>query len=136
MKRYYLLSMVLFLEILALAQGKGQIDSTLLPVSGPHYQPEYDLDSPVDANSWLNEKRGLNVGFGSEEKLYFRTEVPEIKAESWHTTGWKGERVNTQVVVWSVDTLRQVRFKVSDLKKNNGSIIGKENIKLSKVCYV
>ncbi len=105
-------------------------------LSGPHYQPEYDLDRPVDANSWLNEKSGLHVAFGSEEKLYFRTEVPGIKAESWEATGWKGERLNTQVIVWSVDTLQQVRFRVSDLKNKNGRIIGKENIKLNKICYV
>ena len=136
MKKLCVLSTILFLEILAFAQGKGQIDSTLLPSTGPHYQPEYDLDRPVDANSWLNEKPGLHAGFGSEEKLYFRTEVPGIKAESWQATGWKGERLNTQVIVWSVDTLQQVRFRVSDLKNKNGSIIGKENIKLNKVCYV
>ena len=136
MKRYCLLSIILFLEILAIAQGKGQIDSTLLPATGPHYQSEYDIDRPVDANSWLNEKPGLHVGFGSEDKLYFRTEVPGIKAASWQATGWKGERLNTQVIVWSVDTLQQVRFRVSDLKNKNGSIISKENIKLNKVCYV
>jgi hypothetical protein len=58
MKRLCVLSTILFLEILVFAQGKGQIDSTLLPATGPHYQPEYDFDRPVDANSWLNEKTG------------------------------------------------------------------------------
>ena len=37
MKRYCLLSIILFLEILAFAQGKGQIDSMFLPATGPHY---------------------------------------------------------------------------------------------------
>lgn len=137
MKRFGLLSIILFLEILVLAQGKGQVDSTLVPLTGPHYQPEYDFDRPVDANSWLNEKQGLNVGFGSGEKLYFRTEVPEIKAgNSWQATGWRGERLNTQIIVWSIDTLQQVRFRVNDLKNKNGKVIGRENIRLNKVCYV
>ena len=137
MKRFCLLSIILFLEILVIAQGKGQVDSSLLPLTGPHYQPEYDFDRPIDENSWLNEKRGLNVGFGSGEKLYFRTEVPEIKAgNSWQATGWKGERLNTQIVVWSIDTLQQVRFRIHDLKNKNGKAIGKENIRLNKVCYV
>ena len=38
----------------------------------------------------------------------------------WEATGWKGERLNTQVIVWSPDTLQQVRFRVSDLKNKNG----------------
>ena len=137
MKRYCLLSIILFLTILTIAQGKGQIDSTFLPATGPHYQPEYDFDRPADANSWLKERSGLNVAFGSEEKLYFRTEVPGLKADnSWQATGWKGERLNTQIVVWSADTLQQVRFNVSDLKDKNGRLISKANIKLNKVCYV
>ncbi len=32
MKKYFLLLTILFLQLLAFAQGKGQIDSTLLPV--------------------------------------------------------------------------------------------------------
>lgn len=137
MKRYCVLSFVLVLEILGLAQSKGQIDSTLIPLAGPHYQPEYDFDRPVDENSWLTEKPGLHAAFGSGEKLYFRTEVPLLKGEnSWNATGWKGERLNTQIVIWSPDTLQQVRFRISDLKNKNGRTIGKENIKLNKVCYV
>ena len=137
MKRFCVLSISLLLEILLFAQGKGQVDSTLIPLSGPHYQPEYDFDRPTDANSWLNEKKGLNVAFGSGEELYFRVEVPGLKTgNSWQATGWKGERLNTQIIVWSVDTLQQVRFRINDLKNKNGKTISKENIKLSKVCYV
>ena len=137
MKRFCVLSISLFLGILLFAQDKGQVDSTLIPLTGPHYQPEYDFDRPTDANSWLNEKQGLNAAFGSGEKLYFRTEVPGLKTgSSWQVTGWKGERLNTQIVVWSADTLQQVRFRINDLKQKNGKIISKENIKLSKVCYV
>src|SRR5678816_1781369 len=137
MKKLCLLSSSLFLGILVFPQSKGEIDSSFLPISGPHYHPEYDFDKPVDENSWLNERSGMHVGFGSGEKLYFRTEVPEIKTESsWQATGWKGERLNTQIVVWSPDTLQQVRFRISDLKNRNGSVIGKQNIKLNKVCYV
>jgi len=138
MKRYSLLSIILFSTVLVSAQSPGQIDSTLLPEIGrPHYQPEYDFDRTVDANSWSNEKPGLHVAFGSGEKLYFRTEVPGINGENaWHATGWKGERLNTQIIVWSPDTLQQVRFRLSDLKNKNGSAINKDNIRLNKVCYV
>src|SRR6476469_9934465 len=93
---------------------KVQVDSMNLPAIGSsHYQPEYDIDIPVDAAAWTKEKQGMHVAFGSEDELYFRTEVPQIKNESasWEATGWKGERLNAQIVVWSPDTLEQVRFK-------------------------
>jgi hypothetical protein len=127
-----------FISLAFTQSHKGEVDSMLLPVSGPHYQPEYTFDVTVDANAWTREKSGLHVAFGSEDKLYFRTEVPGIKDEaaSWESTGWKGERLNTQIVVWSPDTLQQVRFKVNDLKNEKGKVLSKENIQINMVCYV
>jgi hypothetical protein len=138
MKKICLFACIFILQLFAVAQNKGQIDSTLLPEAGPHYQPEYTFDVTVDTNIWLKEKPGLHVAFGSEDKLYFRTEVPGIEKEqaSWKTIGWKGERLNAQIIVWSPDTLQQVRFTISDLKNKNGRSISKENIKLNKVCYL
>jgi hypothetical protein len=118
---------------------KGQIDSSLLPKTGPsHYQAEYTFDTPVDAAAWTKEKPGLHVAFGSEDELYFRTEVPQIKNETtlWETTGWKGERVNTQILVWSPDTLQQVRFKISNLKNEDGKVLDKDNVQINMVRYV
>lgn len=118
---------------------KGQIDSAKLPMIGPsHYIPEYTLDVSSDESAWTKQTHGLHVAFGSEDALYFRIEVPQIKNEqaSWNAAGWKGERLNTQIVVWSPDTLEQVRFNLSDLKNEKGAIINKDNIQLNKVCYV
>jgi hypothetical protein len=117
----------------------GQVDSSALPQIGPsHYQPEYDLDVSVHPEAWTNEAPGMHVAFGSEDQLYFRTEVPQIKegSVSWEATGWRGERLNTQIVLWSPDTLQQVRFKVGDLTNEQGRSLGKENIQLNKICYV
>lgn len=138
MKKISLLTCIFYLQFFAFAQNKGQIDSALVSLTGSHYQPEYNFDSPTDANAWLKEKPGLHAAFGSEDKLYFRTEVPGIENEQtlWKAIGWKGERLNTQIVIWSADTLQQVRFTVSDLKNQEGRSISKENIKLNKVCYV
>lgn len=129
----------LFVTIVSAQIYTGQIDSAILPLPGPaHYIPEYTLDVPVNPAAWANEKSGMHVAFGSEDVLYFRTEVPEIKNESasWEATGWRGERLNTQIVVWSPDALQQVRFKVSDLKNEKGKLLSKENILLNKICYV
>jgi len=112
MKKNILISITLFiLHDCSFCQSQqGEVDSLALPLKGSsHYVPEFTLDAPVNSAAWANESKGMHVAFGSEEKLYFRTEVPDIKNESlsWDATGWKGERINTQVLVWSPDTLQQ-----------------------------
>jgi Domain of unknown function (DUF4091)/Family of unknown function (DUF6067) len=116
---------------------QGQIDASKLPVSKMHYEPEYLLDSTTDKNAWLTQKTGLHVSFGSTDKLYFRTEVPNLASKiSWSETGWKGERLNAQVVLWSADTINQVHFRVHDLQSSGGNFLHNENIRLNLVRYV
>lgn len=118
---------------------KGQVEASTLPAIGPsHYIPEYAIDVASNPGAWNKVNHSLNVAFGAEDELFFRAEVPELAAvnASWSATGWRGERLNTQIVVWSGDTLQQVRFKLTDLKNENGKLISKDNILLNKVCYV
>ncbi len=129
----------LFAIIASAQKNKSEIDSIMLPKIGDaHYQSEYDLDNSVDVAAWTKEKPGMHVAFGSEDALYFRTEVPAINndTKTWNATGWKNERLNAQIVVWSPDTLQQVRFTINDLKNEKGKLLSKENIHLSKVEYV
>src|SRR5437764_227871 len=82
---------------------KGQINVASLPDIGPsHYIPEYDFDFSTNPSLWEKVNPGMQVGYGSEDELYFRTEVPQISIATnvWNATGWKGERLNTQIVVW------------------------------------
>jgi hypothetical protein len=141
MKKVMLFSLsFFFIKVFCIAQAyKGQVDSVQLPMIGSsHYVPEYTLDVTTDPDAWTKEKPGMHAAFGSEDELYFRTEVPPIKNEnaSWEAAGWKGERLNTQIVIWSTDTLQQVRFKLGDLRNEKGKLLSKENIQLNKVCYV
>ena len=127
--------------ILAVAYGqlyKGQVDFSKIPVPGPHYQEEYTFDTTLNMALWKAQKKGLHVSFVSTDELYFRTEVPELNTEalSWSETGWKGERLNTEILVWSPDTINQFRFILKDLKNEKGKVLSKNNIQLSKVCYV
>jgi hypothetical protein len=130
----------LLCTLIAVAQiYKGQIDSTVLPSTGPaHYIPEYDDDVCVNPQAWTAATTGMHVAFGSEDELYFRKEAPSITNEAaiWHAIGWKGERLNTQIAVWSADTLQQVRFTLHDLTNEKGQLLSKRNIQLHKVCYV
>ena len=65
-----------------------------------HYQPEFTFDKPSDPASWQKQSPGLNVAFGTTDELYLRSEVPQLTGVSsaWEATGWKGERLNAQVL--------------------------------------
>ena len=116
----------------------GQIDPSKVPLPRQHYLSEYTFDTPTSPSRWEKEKQGLNVAFGSTDELYLRREVPQlqIEAQTWEGTGWRGERLNAQILVWSPDTVEQIRFKVSDLLNAKGQAISKTNIQLNMVRYV
>ncbi|KAA2240753.1 DUF4091 domain-containing protein [Chitinophaga agrisoli] len=138
MRKFALLcSLAVWLTAPVFAQHKGEIPAGRMPASPPHYQPEYTFDTPVDAQAWTGQSAGLHVSFGTTDKLYFRTEVPvQQEAHSWEATGWRGERLNTQLLVWSPDTLRQVRFTVHNLANEKGQTISATEAQLHLVRYV
>ena len=117
---------------------KGQTAFSKIPFPSQHYQEEYTFDTTVNAAAWTKHKKGLHVSFATTDELFFRTEVPELKNEDfvWDATGWRGERLNTQVLVWSPDTLNQIRFIISDLRNASGKTISKNLIKTHLVRYV
>jgi hypothetical protein len=80
----------------------------------------------------------LHVSFATTDELFFRSEVPELQKEAltWEGKGWKGERLNIQILVWSPDTLSQVRVTLHDLKDAKGRSISKSNFNINMVRYV
>lgn len=131
--------LLLFLTTSAMAQLQpGQVDASKVPVPSQHYLPEYTFDAPSDPARWQREKPGLNVSFASTDVLYLRSEVPQLSVNTaeWEQTGWRGERLNAQLLVWSPDTLRQVRVAIGDLAGPNGRKISSESISVHLVRYV
>jgi hypothetical protein len=116
----------------------GQVELSKVPVPAWHYQEEYSFDTVVNQSAWNSLSKGLHVSFGSTNRLYFRREVPELEktSDSWSATGWKGERLNTVILLWSTDTVKQVRLQMTDLKNNAGTVIPQKNGTLNKVGYV
>jgi hypothetical protein len=117
---------------------KGQFDFSKIPGPVHHYQEEYTFDTALNAVAWTGQKKGLHVSFASTDESYFRTEVPVLENEtsSFEGNAWKGERLNAEILVWSPDTLNQVRFTISDLQNNNGKRIDKKNVRINMIRYV
>ncbi|HVW61830.1 MAG TPA: hypothetical protein VHC48_17375, partial [Puia sp.] len=97
----------------------------------------YTMDAPVNPQAWAEQKSGLHLSFASTGHSWFRTEVPELKeTDTWKATGWRGERLNAQLLVWSPDTLEQVRVIAKDFVNAAGKTISHKHITLNLVRYV
>ncbi|HET9432071.1 MAG TPA: glycoside hydrolase domain-containing protein [Chitinophagaceae bacterium] len=116
----------------------GLIDSARISRPFLHYQEEFAFDSAIDPAGWQKVSPGLHASFVTTDEVYFRSEVPAINQESltWKGTGWKGERLNAMLLVWSPDTINQVRLVLNDLKSARGNMVRKDNIQLNKIRYV
>lgn len=139
MKKIFIYCLSNFILVLAFAQTyPGQIQFSNVPVPAAHYQSEYTFDTTLNAAAWNTQKKGMNISFATTDELFFRSEVPVLEKETltWEQNGWKGERLNTQILVWSPDTLEQVRFILNDLKNEKGRTISKDHFEINMVRYV
>ena len=116
----------------------GQIDVQRIPAVRPHFEPEHTFDSPSDGERWARESPGMHVAIGTTDVSYFRSEVPAVDADAhaWQATGWRGERLNAVIVVWSRDPLEQVRFDPQDLADGHGHVLPSASLQLRMVRYV
>ena len=89
-----------------------------------------------DVSVWENLKPVIHSGFGSIDIAYPRSIPPGGQIhESVKITGWKGERVNCQLVVWTSGKKEEISIKAKDFK-NKSSIFNKDYIKISVVKYI
>jgi len=129
MKKPVILILLSFMIVNVFAQfgQQGLIDSARIPKPNLHYQKEYDFDKSIDPGKWEKQKN-LHISFASTDEAYFRTEVPGVnETKTWTATGWKGERLNTMILIWSADTIDQLRVSLNDLKTANGNVLIKNN---------
>lgn len=92
---------------------------------------------PVDPIAWENMKIPTRLSWGSTDVRYSKTNVPEIKeTKTWKGSGWKGERINAQAILWSAAPLNKVSVSVSDLKGPGKNSIPASSIKTNLVKYV
>lgn len=128
----------LYLNSLNAQLHPGRISKSLVPQPSFHYQDEYNFDTSINIAAWKNVSPGLNIAFGSTDELYFRSEVPDIAAQqpSANVTAWKNERVNLQLLIWSADTLNQIRIRIGSLKSGTGKTIAASAASAKMVRYV
>ncbi|MCF0168723.1 MAG: hypothetical protein HUJ93_08820, partial [Bacteroidales bacterium] len=75
-----------------------------------------------DASQWRNVK-GTSLAWGSTAWRYAKSEVPALKAgKALSATGWKGERVFLQAVLWGDREITEANLIASDLVGSKGKI--------------
>ncbi|MDO5665640.1 MAG: DUF6067 family protein [Bacteroidia bacterium] len=99
-----------------------------------------ELQNPIATNlsDWKNVSK-TNISWGSVDIRYKKEVPPSIpnSRKSVSVTGWRGERVSTQFVVWSNKPLGRLSFFISDLKhKNKKDIIPSSQLHSGFVRYV
>lgn len=87
---------------------------------------------------WDNvEPHQLHVSYVSIDEKYAKSRNPELSSITTkeHLVAWKGEKVSTQVLLWTSSDVNQVEFESSDLATIN-SKIDKNAIDIRFVRYV
>ncbi len=72
--------------------------------------------------AWNDVKCGLNAAWGTPDLVYSRSEVPQNLSECYATTGWRGEKVSAQIVLWTTKDLKCVECEISDFKSKDGKL--------------
>ncbi|MGE7775923.1 glycoside hydrolase domain-containing protein [Chitinophaga sp. NPDC101104] len=86
-----------------------------------------EAPDPVKVNeaAWHSVKSGLHASFASLDKRYAKSEVPAVKtSSSIKLKGWKGERISAQIVLWTGDSIPNVKVQVGDFVSKNGQQLG------------
>ncbi len=90
--------------------------------------------TPVEA--WSKVPNDVNVSFASDNVRYPKEQVPVASSKEWKVKAWKGEKVHTQILVWTKKSIPEVSFSTGDLSDGKGHLIRSENIKAAFVRYV
>jgi hypothetical protein len=91
--------------------------------------------TPVE--EWAKVTNDIQVSFVSSNISYPKSQPPVItKNTTLHTIAWKGEKVNTQLLLWTKPDIAALSLSAFDLSDNIGNRIKAENIKTGFVRYV
>ncbi|HVI46532.1 MAG TPA: glycoside hydrolase domain-containing protein [Chitinophaga sp.] len=94
---------------------------------------------PVNKASWEAVKGNqLRAAFGTADTRYEKRNAPDANAltQSWNAKAWKGERIHTQLVVWSNTASTDLSIHTTPLQNSKGQKIATDAISTGFVRYV
>jgi len=100
-------------------------------------QKKPQLAEQIIADEWSKVSNGLNVSFASSNTRFARELPPKVELQSkWEAKAWKGEKIHTQLLIWTNKNVNNVSLELSALKNKEGHTINKESITAGFVKYV
>lgn len=86
---------------------------------------------------WNQLKNTINVSFASSNARFAQDQLPQVKPQNeWNAVAWKGEKIHTQILVWSNQDILNLSVSISDLTNENGKRIEARNITTGFLRYV
>ncbi len=86
------------------------------------WDPQPDPVNPAadEISAWKTIKPGVQTGFGSTDIAYAKSLPPSGKiSASVNLQGWKGERINCLLLVWSAEKIDEVIVRASPFRNSN-----------------
>ncbi len=126
----YILSFILCFNLIVSCQQKRAI------VVAQTFEEPKD-PSPNKEENWSIVSKGLQVSIVPTGVRFVKSEIPKIEqANTCLETAWKGERVSTQLVLWSNDSINNVEIKITDFISEKGDKISSNNAEINFVKYI
>ncbi len=86
---------------------------------------------------WSGVPEGLNISYVTIDKRFPKSVVPTVETVvNQRVQGWKGERIATQILLWTKDIVNDVEVKVSEFKQATGEKLTKDIATARFVRYV
>ena len=86
---------------------------------------------------WSPVTQGLHSSFVTIDRRYAKSLVPDIEIKKQHAiTGWRGERISAQILLWTTEIRPDVTVQVSDFRSSKGRVLSKEVASARFVRYV
>lgn len=74
-------------------------------------------------SDWSNVNPGLNISFASIDKKYTKSVAPELNViTAQQLTGWKGETLSSQILVWTTEDIKQVECEFKGFSSESGEL--------------
>jgi hypothetical protein len=105
-------------------------------IAGQTFYEELSNPAQFSAAEWAQVTSDINVSFADDNIRYPKEGVPQVSSDEWIAKAWKGERVHTQILVWTKKDISSLTVTLSDLVNEKGSQISSNNIKSGFVRYV
>jgi hypothetical protein len=126
------------LLLLVIFSGSFSLFAQDLSFSKPGKFIYQELQNPArtPVEQWSKVANDINVSFADDNIRYPKEKVPPVSSKEWNISAWKGEKVHTQILVWTKKKISELSYNTGDLVNEKGNRISSNSIKAAFVRYV